>query len=119
MNQFYTNEAVLRELGGRLQKERLNQNLSQDALANEAGVSRKTVTNLENGAGGTLGTFVAVLRALGQLSSLDAFLPQPEISPMQLLELRGKERQRATGNRKIKEAAVAEDHTEWKWGDEE
>jgi hypothetical protein len=43
-----------------------------------------------------LETLVKLLRALDRLESLDAFLPAPGLSPLQLLELRGKQRRRAS-----------------------
>jgi hypothetical protein len=64
-----------------------------------------------------MGTLLGVLRALGRLENLDAFLPDPGPSPIQLAKLQGKERQRASGPR---EAIVKEEAKEgWKWGDEE
>ena len=37
-----TDEAILRELGGRLTAARLERNLTQEALADQAGVSKRT-----------------------------------------------------------------------------
>lgn len=97
--------------------------MSQAALAREAGVARKTVTNLEAGEGCSMGTLLAVLRALGRLGNLDAFLPDPGISPMQLAKLKGKERQRASryGEGSAASVKVAEEGEKkgWTWGDEE
>ena len=39
------------------------------------------------------------LRALDQLENLDALLPEPGLSPLQLAKLKGKTRQRASGSR--------------------
>jgi len=89
--------AILYELGERLRRERLNQNITQVVLARHAGLSRKVVQNLENGAGCTLGAFIKILRTLGKLEAVDAFLPDPGISPIQLARLKGFVRQRASG----------------------
>jgi len=97
-----SDKAILTELGQRVQKERLNQNMSQNDLAIKAGVSRRTLQHLEAGHTCTLANLTRVLRALGKLDALDAFLPQPEISPIQLARMKGVERQRATGQRKTK-----------------
>lgn len=40
---------LVEEIGGRVRRERLRQNLSQHTLAERAGVSRLTVTRLEAG----------------------------------------------------------------------
>lgn len=113
-----TDRAILREIGDRLKRERLNQNRSQADLAREAGIARKTLVNLEGGEGCSMSTLLAVLRALGRLENLDAFLPDPGISPMQLAARQGKRRQRASGDRGPNTTKVAEEGKEWRWGDE-
>ena len=112
----HSDRAILEEIGERLKRERLNQNRSQVWLAEEAGVARKTITNLEAGEGCSMATLLSVLRALGRLENLDAFLPDPGISPLQLVELKGKQRQRASRSRKPGgENKVAEEEG-WSWG---
>jgi transcriptional regulator with XRE-family HTH domain len=97
-----SDKAVFAELGQRIQKERLNQNMAQGNLALKAGVSRRAVQYLETGRAGTLASLIRVLRTLGKLDALDSFLPQPGISPVQLAKLKGAERRRATGQRGVK-----------------
>ena len=46
---FMTNEALLRYVGKQMQQMRINARLSQQQLAERAGVSRSTVTQVENG----------------------------------------------------------------------
>ena len=60
-----TDQQVLAELGDRLAQYRLNRNLTQDQLAREAGVSKRTVVRLENGQSSQMTNLVRVLRALG------------------------------------------------------
>ena len=55
--------------------------------------------NVENGGDVQLGTLLRILRALGRLDALDAFLPRPGVSPMELLRSGGRERQRASASR--------------------
>jgi putative transcriptional regulator len=93
------NQAVLKEIGIRVRRERLNQNLTQETLAHRAGVSRRVVLDLEGGKGCGLSPLIEILRALRKLDQLDAFLPDPGISPLQLAKLRGHERQRASSRR--------------------
>lgn len=95
IDQGLTDETVLRELGNRLARVRLQRNLTQRQLAEEAGVDRKAVLRLEAGEPVQLITLVRVLRALGQLASLDALVASPQPSPMELLQLHGRTRQRA------------------------
>ncbi len=90
---------ILAELGRRLRRYRLQQNLSQADLARDAGVGTRTVRNVEQGGDTQLGTLLRILRALGRLDALDAFLPRPGVSPMELLRAGGRERRRASARR--------------------
>lgn len=94
-----SDKAVMALIGERIQKERLNQNLTQENLAKRAGITDRTVRSLENGQKPTVETLIRVLRALGRLAAIDAFLPEPGLSPLQLAKLQGRERQRASGRK--------------------
>ena len=83
------------EVGGRLRALRLRHNVSVEALAAKAGLNRNTILNAEAGANPRLKTLVRILRALGALDAIDAFLPPPGLSPLQLIETAGKPRRRA------------------------
>lgn len=89
-------KALLEELGGRVQRERLNQNLRQQDLATRSGLSVRAIRRLEAGEGCTLENFLRVLRALGKLGHLENFLPEPGISPLQLAKMAGAVRERAS-----------------------
>lgn len=89
--------AIVEELGARLKRARLNQNITQQALAKRAGVTRKRVIQAESG-GVDLLTFIALLKALGMIDQIDNFLPPVPFSPIQLAKLAGKTRQRASGS---------------------
>ena len=88
-----TDSEVLAELGERLKQCRLDQNLPLHAVAKMAGLSRTTIVNAENGANPGMETFVRILRVLGRLEALEAFLPGP--TPEQLAKRSRKPRQRA------------------------
>lgn len=112
-----TDEAVLEELGQRLRRTRLERDLSQAALADEAGVERKAVQRIEAGESVRIVSFVRVLRALGLLDALDRLVPEPAPSPIELLKLHGRQRQRASGEGAASRPGRAPDGT-WRWGDE-
>ena len=117
IDQRLTDEAVLGELGERLARLRLQRNLTQVQLAEEAGVDRKAVVRVEAGEPVQLLTLVRVLRALGHLEALDTLVPPPQASPLELLELRGRSRKRARpGSRKSSRSEEAGEP--WRWGDE-
>ena len=95
-----TTKEILTEIGFRLQRYRLQQNRTLAEVAAEAGVGVRTLVRAEGGEGPTLATIIRVLRALGRLEALDAFLPVPIESPLRLAELGGRVRQRAGSPRR-------------------
>jgi len=90
-----TNKAIAAELGERIEQLRLEQNLTQQQLADEIGLSRVSYRNLVKGSG-KFENIIAVLRALDQLDQLENFIPEVGYSPMQQLKLKGKQRKRAS-----------------------
>ncbi len=97
-----SDRAILREIGSRLKRRRLEMNLSQEEVAGQAGVARGTVVKIEQGSPSGLLTFIQLLRVLNALEELEMFLPDKGISPIELAKLRGRERQRASGHRSTK-----------------
>ncbi len=99
INSKLTDAGVLEELGQRLRQTRLNRNLTQARLAEEAGVSTPTVNQLEHGKPVQLTTLVRAMRVLDLLDGLEAAVPQPPPSPIDQLRRRGQERRRASSSR--------------------
>lgn len=91
--------AALEELGSRLAQIRLNQNLSQAALAEQAGVTRLTVSKIESGANANLKSLVRVMRALGILGNLETAIPELAPSPLLQAEAMKGRRKRAGSKR--------------------
>jgi transcriptional regulator with XRE-family HTH domain len=89
-----TNSGIAAELGERLERLRLEQNMTQKMLADEIGITAKSYRQLVAGSG-KLENMIAALRALDALEQLDNFLPAKPPSPLEQLKLRGKQRQRA------------------------
>ena len=79
-----TDEVELR-LGDRLRSLRLSKNLDQATVASRAGVSVRTVKNLEHGRGSSTSTLVAVVRALGRLDWFEQLEPPVAVSPLRML----------------------------------
>ncbi|MXX06163.1 MAG: helix-turn-helix transcriptional regulator [Gammaproteobacteria bacterium] len=96
-----TPAAIAEELGERLKRARLNRDMTQSEVAERAGVSRLAVLNAEKG-NVRLKVLVAILSALDLAGQLDLFLPSQDVSPIQLARLKGKARQRASGQRKTR-----------------
>jgi transcriptional regulator with XRE-family HTH domain len=112
-----SDEAVLAELGRRLARTRLERNLTQATLGDEAGVGLATVQRIESGRPVKTTSLARVLRALGLLDALDQLVPEPAPSPLERLKLQGKERRRAAGSRAA--GAPAAVKQPWQWGDEQ
>lgn len=95
-----TDEAILAEMGSRLARQRLGLNLTQNELADRAGISKSTVERIEGGGSAQLSSWIRILRALGFVEGLNQLVPEPQPSPIAQLKLRGKERQRARKKKK-------------------
>jgi len=108
-----TDEALLKLIGQRVAHLRLSKNLTQQQVADEAGLGLRTVQRLELGAAATqLSGFVRVCRALGLVDRFDALIPEITASPVAQLKLQGHKRQRATGRK-----AATATPKKWTWGD--
>jgi transcriptional regulator with XRE-family HTH domain len=87
--------ALVAVIGSFVKHHRLEQNKTQDALSQEAGISRSTLSLLERGETVTLATLIQVLRVLDQLQVMDAFEVQQRISPLMLAKAEKEKRKRA------------------------
>ena len=95
--EFYemTDEAIARDIGARLDQLRLEANLSQQQIADELGITPKTYRNIIQGKA-KLENIIGILRVLNQLEQLDNFIPPASFSPLEMLAMQGKKRQRAS-----------------------
>jgi transcriptional regulator with XRE-family HTH domain len=80
-----TDRELLGELGRRLRAAREQQGLTVVDAAAQAGLSRRTVWRAEQGHNPTLATVVRLVRLYGRLADFEAFLREPEVSPMALI----------------------------------
>ncbi len=115
MTQFknMSDDAVLAVIGERMARRRLTRQMTQAELADEAGVSKRTIERIEAGASAQTLNLIRVMRVLDLLPGLDKLLPNAEPSPMDLLKLKGKIRKRAAPRRSADRAGE-----KWEWGDD-
>lgn len=100
--------AILRELGARLTRLRLDRALTQEELASQASVSKRTIERLETGQSVQASNLVRVLRALHLLAQLEALIPAAAPGPIEQLKHRGKTRHRASAQKQT---------GRWTWAD--
>ena len=109
-----SDDAVLKEFGSRIAQYRLNQDKTQAALAQEAGVSSRTMTRVERGHSVQSSSLIRILRALKLVENIDRLIPEPLVSPVQQLIMQGKQRKRASSK-----LVESQQKGAWSWGDEE
>ena len=107
-----TDAAVLQCLGARLERRRIDANLTQAALATRAGVSKRTLERIEAGQGCELVSLVRLLRVLNLVAGLEGLIPDLPPSPIEQLERRGRERRRVRAA-----APKAAPARTWEWGE--
>lgn len=113
MDNILTDTALLKLIGERLAQLRLAKNLTQEQLAEQAGLGLRTLQRLELGQAATqLSGFVRVCRALGLAERFDLLLPAQPSSPIAQLKLQSRQRRRATGRKSSAKPAA-----KWTWGE--
>lgn len=94
-----SDKALAEHIGIFISHNRLDQNKTQDVLANAAGISRSTLSLLERGETVTLATLIQTLRALDQLHVMEVFSVKQIVSPLALAKIEKEKRQRARRNK--------------------
>jgi len=94
-----SDKALAEHIGVFIKHHRMEQNKTQDVLANSAGISRSTLSLLERGEKVTLATLIQVLRILDQLHVMEAFSVQEVISPLILAKIEKNKKKRAGGKK--------------------
>lgn len=92
---------ILEKIGNRLRQVRLKQNITQQSLAEAAGVSLSSVKKIEKGEIGSFDSLLRLLRTLGLLDALQPLVVEEQLSPNEYYELvhaaKAKTRKRAAG----------------------
>jgi putative transcriptional regulator len=104
--------AISLELGQRLKRARLNCDITQAELAKRTGLKRRTILNAEKGKV-QLENLIAILAGLDLINQLSTFLPNQQLSPLQLAKLKGRERKRASRKNTQDQTPTSQDTTSW------
>jgi len=108
-----TSHQIEATLCKRLENIRLSRNITQTQLAEEAGVSPRTIGRLEKGQGVSMDTFIRIMMALSIQHNLEALLPDPTVRPIERVGMGTGERKRARPIKPIDGPPT------WSWGDGE
>jgi transcriptional regulator with XRE-family HTH domain len=92
---------IIKTIGEFIQAERIKQNKTQKQLAEDVGINRSNLSEIENGKNFSMRTFIQVLRSLNQLQNLEVFKSQIQISPLQLAKIELKRPKRASRKNNI------------------
>ena len=74
----YSIPELISLLGQRFKDYRLRSEMTQKDVAEQSGITINTIHKFENGASGnvSLGTFLLLLKAIGQIDALDELMPE-------------------------------------------
>lgn len=112
ISKLLSDKAILVEVGERIARHRLDQQLTQTNVADEAGISKRTLERIEAGTSVQMLSMLRVLRVVGLVPNLNLMIPEIGPSPIELIKLKGKERQRASSTKKKNPKKA------WNWDDE-
>ena len=107
-----TPRALRTELGHRLAKLRLARNVTQSALAEDAGIGLRTLRRIEVGQPSSLDSLLRLAIVLGLADGLLNAVPSQEIRPIERVDSGGRERQRA----RPRKGGAREDP--WSWAED-
>lgn len=115
LHESMSEDAVLAELGHRLERHRVERNRTQAELAEEAGIGRATLQRIERGDSVQMTSLVKLMRALDLLGALDAAVPESIAFPIAELE-RQQRRSRRRARGRHGGPTPPEDEQPWGWG---
>ena len=99
ISSLLTDDAILAEIGERVSRRRLDLQLTQAKLAEQAGIAKRTVERIEAGASAQMSSMIRLFRVLDLLPGVDHMLPEVKTRPMDMLKRKGKQRRRASSSR--------------------
>jgi transcriptional regulator with XRE-family HTH domain len=108
-----TDDSILAEIGKRIARRRLDLQLTQASVAEQAGIAKRTLERMEAGHSSQLASLIRVLRVLDAMPGVEALVPEAPPRPMDLLKRKGRQRQRASRPR-----AGQAPQEPWQWDDD-
>ena len=92
----YSIPELIKIIGARFKEYRLRSNMTQKEVSEQSGITITTIHKFENGASNnvSLGTFLLLLKAIGQIDALDELLPELPTSAYLITEEKKVQRKR-------------------------
>lgn len=78
---------IMARIGNHLKTVRLKQNVTQQNLANSAGISLSSLKKMEKGEIKSFDSFLRILRTLGKLDVLQPLVDEEQLSPANIMNL--------------------------------
>ena len=103
-------QEYIKELGQKIKTYRVMNEMSQQELEDKTGVSKRSISRLEQGESVQVDNLFKILLALGLGDNIDLLVPDQTKRPSYYLE---------TKDNKPKRVRKKTEKTEFKWGDEE
>lgn len=117
-----SDKAILEHLGQSLAEFRVARELTQAALARQAGIGKRTLERIEAGISCQTSALVRVLRVLGLEQEILTIVPRHGPGPIAVLDAQKKQRKRVRSKRDGRIAGSPQRKRtvggEWTWGDE-
>lgn len=111
LTKILSDDALLAEIGERIAGRRIEFQLTQAQLADQAGVAKRTVERFENGVSTQMSSAIRIFRVLDLIPQLDRMIPAIRPTPMDLLRRKVKVRKRASSSHSD------ENSEPWSWDD--
>ncbi len=107
-----TSGSLRAELGARLARHRLARNVTQQALAESAGIGLRTLRRVEAGESSSVDSVLRIALALGLADGLMSGIPEQDVRPIERVDSRGRERRRARAPK------IRMPEEPWSWSEE-
>ena len=105
-----TSKAVVSEIATQIKNYRISRRITQKELAEQSGVSLRSISRFEQGADIQLSSLVKILRSLGLLDNLNMLVPDVTKSPSYYLP--------TTTKKRVRKKKTEVSHEPFRWGDE-
>ncbi len=109
-----TDDQLLKEFGERIKANRIRSGFTQEELAKQSGVAKRTIERAEKGESIQFLNVIKLLRALGHLDSLEVLLPSLEKTPFEYIKSPAVEKRQ-----RYRHVAEKEPEYGFKWGEDE